>query len=183
MNARPVEPDVPVAIGPYLLAPLASLVLGVGAAIAGWVVFRPLRDDAWFAGAATGLGLATLVVVMAFVVGGGPNRRFLRRVASVLAAPGAFALGLGAVFVLNGALDRSPVTTHEARVVRVRETVEIESSGVNDLLVDVDDWRRPGTSLEVRYPHDEAPRGIAVGDTVQVKTRAGALGFERRVER
>lgn len=176
------ERDAPVAVGPYLIVPILALAFGVAGAVFGGVVFRPLRNDAWFGGFGAGLGLASIGLVVAFLGGGSPNRRFLRRVAGALSCPGLVAWGLGAVFVVNGAFDRSPVTDHEAKVVRVRETVDIESSGVGNVLVDVEDWRNPGASLEVRFEHGEVKSDVTPGTSIHVKTRSGALGFERRVD-
>jgi len=165
-------------IAPYVLPPLLAIPLGIALAVAGQVLFPPLRAGAWAVGLGAGAGVALLFLGVLALLPGSPPRRFARKVLGVLSAPGLVALGVGAVLVANGALDRSPAIPRDVPALRIRRTnVEGEDEPNANVLVDVDDWESPGRTLTLRF--ESAPP--TSGGRVRVATRRGALGFEWRV--
>lgn len=175
---RPAEESL--AVGPYLMPGLLLLPLGVGATVAGAVLFPPLRGGLWAAGVGAGFVLALLVVIATFLAGGSSGaRRLARRVMAVTLFPAVLLIGLGGVVVVNGVFDASDPVRHQAAARNVRRTnVDGEGTNEENILVDVDDWARPGSTLTLRFEHGEVPMTVK---GVTVTTRAGALGAEWRV--
>lgn len=178
--ARPSEETI--SVGPYVLPGLALLPVGIGTTVAGAVLFPPLRGGLWAAGIAVGVAVAVAVVVVSFLVGGASGaRRLARRVMGVILFPGVLLLALGASLLANGLLDPSDPVLHQAPARNVRRTnVDGEGTNEENLLVDVDDWARPGSTLTLRFEHGELPADVK---RVTVTTRAGAFGAEWRVRR
>ncbi len=171
-----VSPDQP-SLGPYVLPPLVIIPMGIVSVVAGLVLFPPLRGGAWLVGVGVGAGAAAGFGGVFALLPGTPARRFARKVLGVLSAPGLVALGLGAVLIANGVLDRSPPVSRDVAAKKVRRTnVDGDDEPNANTLVDVDDWESPGRTLTLRF---EQPPPI-VGGALRVTTRRGALGFEWR---
>lgn len=177
-SARHAEETL--AVGPYLLPGLILLPMGVGVTVVGMVLFPPLRGGLWAAGLGAGLALAVLVVVVAFLVGGSSGAsRLARRVMGVVLFPGVLLLVLGLLLLANGVLDTSNAVKRAVVARNVRRTnVDGEGTNQENILVDVDDWAHPGSTLTLRFEHAEVPMNVKV---VTVTTRAGALGAEWRL--
>lgn len=176
-----VRSDESVAVGPYLLPGMALLPLGIALSVAGGIFFPPLRFDGWLIGSGAGTACAVVVLVVSFLVGGTPARRFARRVMGILAGPGLIASTLGVTLLANGLLDASAPVTHRAVAINVRQTnVDGEGTNEENVLVDVDDWGRPGSRLTLRFEHGEIAPDVK---TIALRTRRGALGVEWRVRR
>lgn len=173
--------DETVAVGPYLLPGMVLLPVGIALSVVGSVLFPPLRSGWWLIGSGAGTVCAVLVLVVLFLAGGTAARRYARRVMGVLAAPGLVASAVGVTLLANGLLDASAPVTHRAIAINVRRTnVDGEGTNEENLLVDVDDWGRPGSRLTLRFEHGEIAPDVK---TLVVRTRAGALGVEWRVRR
>lgn len=179
MSPPPPPPTAaqPLPVGQVLTLAASLLGAGLVLGVLGAVRFPPLRESGWVIGAAAGAGLAALVNVGLRVRRGTPEQRFAWRVLGGLASPGLLACGVGAVLLLNGALDRSaPVDRLVTPGATRRSNVEGDDAPAENVLIDVDDWAQPGATLTLRFDQPPALRD----GKLALRTHRGLLGIEWR---
>lgn len=155
----------------------AALAGGLAAMIYGLYAFRPLdlggmlRASLDYSVPALGVFLG---VAIAMLRGRSSSHRELMRVA-LLALPGLPLLGFGGLMVLNGYLDTSGASYHQALVLGARRARSKDST---DYYLLLKSWR-PGHRTEELTVSDATYRRVRVGRSMLiVTTHPGRYGFE-----